>query len=95
MFESLDEAVAAIEAEGYDPDVILPLYDLLAEAAAIGVTSKAQDDMVGATIMFGRVSGIFDTMLILGLPVPAASPADIMEIADAILGSEDSEAQTA
>lgn len=79
-----------VEAEGLDPDIVLPLYDLLAEAAAVGVRGKDDGDALMATVGYGRVSAIFDVLLLLGIPVPAESPAEIMAAAEMVLlGSED------
>lgn len=81
----LEDLTAMMEAEGQDPDIVLPLYDLLAESAALGVQGKADGDAIMATIGYGRVSAIFDVLLALDIPVPADSPAEIMAAAEAVL----------
>lgn len=74
--------IAFIEADGQDPKVVVPLYDLIAESVVLGAKAKAAGDLPLATIAYGRVSGLFDALTVLGVPVPAESPAAAMRAGD-------------
>jgi hypothetical protein len=73
-----------------DPDAVTyTVLALMSDSATQAVRARQADDFEGAAVLFGHVSGLFDTLVALGLQTPAESAVDVMLIAEQMVAEFD------